>query len=498
MKFRRLLMWAAVMVGLFLLYTVGISTNPPGYFVDESALSYNAHLISQTGAAEFGPRLPLFIQFYTGPFMQFGNPTAIYLLAVAYFFLGPGILISRLVAAAVMFAACVLLGWLAARVSGRSLIGVIVGLIAAATPWLFELGRLVLDPYVYPLVTVLFLWAVYRAHEKSKWELRDQVLIALTLGLLTYSYTIGRLLAPLLALGLVSFAVTRHQRFAVAKTWLLFGLTLIPLLVFGSRNPQLNLRFYQISYIQPDSTLREIAGGFVRRYLGDIDPVIMLMRGDQNPRHHLADALGSFFITVFILAAVGFLVVLIRRRQDPWWRFVAYGALASVIPGALTVDRFHSLRLIAYPIFLLLLMTPVLEWLPRKGEYLSVSHLLKSGAIATLLLFCLIEAGYFHWKFLELGDARGYAMDAAYKPLYDAAVAQNQRPIYLVDDYYGPAYIHSFWYATLEGRSTNEFVHVDYRVRAPAGSIVISTEAECTDCELIRRSGLYLLYRVLH
>jgi hypothetical protein len=43
---------------LFVLYTSGISHNPPGFYFNESATAYNAYLVSRTGAGEFGPRFP--------------------------------------------------------------------------------------------------------------------------------------------------------------------------------------------------------------------------------------------------------------------------------------------------------------------------------------------------------------------------------------------------------------------------------------------------------
>src|SRR5664279_3467837 len=74
-------------IALFGFYTCGIANNPPGSYLDESGLAYNAYLLAHTGAGEFGPRFPLFFQFYTGGYTQFGNPTQIYVLAVAFFLL---------------------------------------------------------------------------------------------------------------------------------------------------------------------------------------------------------------------------------------------------------------------------------------------------------------------------------------------------------------------------------------------------------------------------
>ena len=62
----RVLLWMVGLGLLFALYTSGLSRNPPGFYVDdESAPAYNACLVAQTGAGEFGPLFPLFFQYYT-------------------------------------------------------------------------------------------------------------------------------------------------------------------------------------------------------------------------------------------------------------------------------------------------------------------------------------------------------------------------------------------------------------------------------------------------
>lgn len=515
-KWHRRLAWAGIIVLVFFLYTFGISHNPPGFYIDESGLSYNAYLVAKTGAGEFGSRFPLFFQFYTGGFTQYANPTSVYLLALTFWVFGPGILTARLLAAVSVYAASLLLGALAARTSGKRSIGFIVALTALITPWLFEVARLMLETFFYPMAVILFLWAVYRAQSKSKWMWSDCLLVALTLALLTYSYTIGRLLAPLLALGLLCFAVSRERLFSVVKTWFIYGVTLIPLLIFKLQNPDLTTRFYLLTYIKPESTWGEIIVKFISRFLEDINPLVLIFKGDSNQRHHMPDALGSFYFATFVLALIGIIVIFVRHRRESWWWFILFGLAASVIPGALTVDKFHTLRMIAYPIFLLMLTVPTLKWMldqPEKARYGNdqVEHIqsletntspasrngweLRHVILGFLLTITLAEASYFHWKFQQEGGKRGYIFDAAYKELYDNAVAQPSRPIYLVDNYWGPAYMHSFWYSTLERRDIKEFVHQPYGVTPPANVIVLSTERNCTNCEIIKRSGDYLLYK---
>jgi hypothetical protein len=88
-KALRILLWVAALVLLFSLYTWGISQNPPGFFLDESATAYNAYLVSRTGAGEFGPRFPVLFQQYAVSNPTYMNPLAIYLLAIVFRFPPP-------------------------------------------------------------------------------------------------------------------------------------------------------------------------------------------------------------------------------------------------------------------------------------------------------------------------------------------------------------------------------------------------------------------------
>jgi hypothetical protein len=510
-RYRMLIPWLAIAV-LFLLYINGLSTNPPGFYVDESGIAYNAYLIAHTGAGEFGGRFPLMFQFYTGVWLQWADPTQIYLLSVPFLVFRPSIWLARTFGASFVFAACLLLGFLAKQITGRRKIGMIVMLSALLTPWLFEVSRLVLDTFFYPMAVVLFLLAVYYAQRKESWSWLNAGTIAAGLSLLTYTYTIGRLLGPLMAVGLVFFVTSKERMISVTKTWVIFGLTLVPLLIFKLRNPEaLTQRFYVISYIKPDSPLREIVATFIRRYLEDLSLISLLIDGDGNPRHHVPGSFGSFLAGILILAIGGLVIIVVRHWHDRWWRFIVFGTLASVVPGSLTMDQFHSLRMVAYPIFLLVLTVPALQFLlerPAKPEtavagartvrsYAEVSDLsplARRAILSALLLAAALQAMYFQSVFRRDGPQRGYAFDAAYKEVFDAAVALPDRPIYLIDGT-SPAYVHAYWYATLEGRNRADFIHLAEGQPAPLGALVIASEPKCDNCQVIKRSGEYIVYR---
>ena len=314
---------------------------------------------------------------------------------------------------------------------------------------------------------------------------------------------------------------------SVIQTGLFYGVTLVPILVYNSRNPGvLTKRLNEISYIKPGVPLGEVLSQFVRRYLEDQSLEPLLTIGDVYPRHHVAGSGGAFFFATFILALIGLVIILTRHKREPWWHFVLYGLAISIVPGAISLWPFHSMRLMAYPVFLTVLTVPALEWLLSRGRResdLAASPSRESGesslgdgkAFASgisagglplsarlLILFSLlvltgVEAYRFQIVFRRDGPNRVFHFDIDYKVAYDMATKQPVRPIYLEDGKWGPAYIHALWYATVERRPTSQFVHLAPGARAPAGKIVIRSGEACDHCETLSRTGVYHVYKSL-
>jgi len=522
-KSQRFLLCIATVVLLFSFYTWGITKNPPGFYLDESVTAYNAYLVSRTGAGEVGPRFPILFQEYAAKKISYYiNPLTIYLLAIVFRFLPPSILVARMFAAFWMFAASLLLGVLAKRISGQLRIGIIVAATALLTPWLVEVGRLVWDAHFSAFPVVLFLLAAYRIQSKETWRWQDIAMVAGSLAVLTYGYFGGRVLASLYALGLLFFATTKHRLVGVIKTWLAYGVTLVPLILFNrAHSGVLTKRLWDVTYIRPGAPWKDIASQFaefVRCYLQDQSLTPLLMMGDGGVRHHVEGSGGAILFATFILAMAGLLLVIARRWRDPWWRFVLYGLAASIVPGAMTDWPFHQLRLMGYPVFLLVLTIPALEWLlapdgPKQSacgtseqahgsesdRAAVVSHGLRRpirlGILGILLAATVVQAIDFQVIFRREGPKRLYPFDAPYKPLYDAAVARPERPIYLENGMWGPAYMDAYWYATVEGRPISEFVCLPDGAKPPSGAIVLSSNSDCQNCQAIQKSGVYLLYR---
>ena len=76
---------------------------------------------------------------------------------------------------------------------------------------------------------------------------------------------------------------------------------------------------------------------------------------------------------------IGLGLIVARCWREPWWRFVLMDWCASILPGAITDEPFHQMRLMAYAVFLLVLTIPALEWLLARDKAKQGAHRRKRG-----------------------------------------------------------------------------------------------------------------------
>jgi hypothetical protein len=485
-RVRGLLLLAGAFALAFALYAADVPRNPPGFDIDESSIAYNAHLVSRTGRDEHGEAWPLYFR----AFGDYKNPTYVYLLAAVFRVTGPSVLTARLLSASLGALAALLLGLLALRMTGRAEAGAVVGCSALLTPWLYESSRLVFEVAAYPSACALFMLVLRRASRRESWGRVDSAAVAASLALLTYTYSIGRLLGPLLAAGL-AFFINRRNLKRVVQTWAAYALALAPLFAFALRHPgALGGRFSLITYVTPESGLAADARGFALHYLADVNPWRWLVTGEQNIRDHLPDA-AALLAATFLLAAVGLALVLRSRAREAWWRFVLYALAASVVPAALTVKEFPQLRLIAVPVFLHVLIVPAVAWLLEGGR-------LGRATLYAAVALVLLQGAHFQWRFHARPPERWYVFDARFpaRVLAPALEASRGSYLFLYDPPGHSGYIQALWHGALGGVEARRFVKLARGQRPPPGAVVISTEETCADCLMLARSINYILYAV--
>jgi 4-amino-4-deoxy-L-arabinose transferase-like glycosyltransferase len=478
-----------VITGGAIVYIHALTTNPAGFYVDESSIAFNAHLIAQTGHDEHGEAWPL----YFPAFGDYKNPVYIYLLAAVFKVTGPSILSARFLSALLGFAAALLIGLLAWRLTRRRTVVLVMTLTALLTPWLFELSRVVVEVALYPLLIGLLLLLLQVIFERNRWTWLNALALAFVLALLTYAYSIGRLLGPLLALGLLFF-LRQARLWFIAKTWILYGLSLTPLLIFQQRHPgALSARYQMIAFITPQTSYARDALEFVKHYLGNINPWKMLVSGDPNA-FQIASVygVGPMLAVPFLMILAGIALLASRRKLSPWWQYVLYGLAVAFVPASLTKDYFHTLRLAAVPVFMLALAVPAFEWLTAEGSRFRRAILI--GSVALIL----IQGMFFQWQYRANASVprRLDLFDSDYGPvILPTAIAKSGgKPILIADAPSTPGYIQAFWYSTIQRIPPEKFILLPFDASAPDASVVITTEETCPRCEVVFKRWPYTVY----
>ena len=466
-------------------YAAGAPKNPPGFFIDESSVAYNAHTIAETGRDEHGEPWPLYFR----AFGDYKNPVYVYLLAAVFRVTGPGIAAARYLSAALGVLAAITLGLFGASTTKSRAVGLLTALVALATPWLFELSRVCVEVAVYPLAVALLLLSAQRASRKDSWGMSDAAYVAASLALVTYSYSIGRLFGPLLALGLVLLATTRGRLRSLLVTWALYALSLVPLVVFNARHPgALTARFSYLTYLDAQGGYADNVLRFIRHFAGNLNPWPMLVAGDKDT-YQIASLAGVPVVaaTTFVLVIVGAFFAARRARVEAWWRFVFFGLAASFVPASLTKDYFHVLRLAPVPVFLVALAVPALAWLCEGGRARRV-------VLVALIGLTVAQGAVFQIKYAASATSpqRLHVFDADYPAkILPAALAATQRPIYIADALARPGYVQALWYATLLHIPLETFAVLPPDENAPEGSVVITTEETHPRCRALAESEPY-------
>jgi 4-amino-4-deoxy-L-arabinose transferase-like glycosyltransferase len=443
-------------------------SNPPGYHRDEAALSYNAYSIATTGRDEDGAVMPLFFRSYG----DYKSPLYPYLLAAVFRVSGPHKEVARAFSAILGAAAVLLLGLLATRLTGRAVVGVVVVVLAGLTPWLFELGRVALEVATQPLLLTLLLIVLHGNWRRRTWTARGGVLVGVLLGLLLYSYTGNRLLAPLLAAALAVFAGRERRRWLVAA-WATFGAFLLLLGSYALRHPgTITARYGATTIAREGHSHAWVVMQAVANWFHDIDPWFWATSGDPAPYVHNG-GYGSLFAAVVGLAIVGVFIVLTRKRDDLWWRYVLVATLIAPIPAALTVDRHNAIRLAALPVLCMVLAVPALDALlvdPRRSP-------LAAAVTAVLAVAVGVQFLQFLHAYRVRGPARLVLFDAGVDPLLKQAFATD-KTIYIDYDDRG-AQTQARWHAAEDGVPVARVQVLPDGGIPPRGSTVFGLFQEC-------------------
>lgn len=458
------------------------ASNPPGFFRDESANTYNAWTIATTGKDEFGARFPLFIR----SFDDYKSGLFVYMLAGVMKVTGLSMTAARALSAVLGLAAIFGLYALGRSVTRNSWVALAFTAIVGLGPWLFENSRTAFDLSVLPLLLALFLLVLRRA-SAGAWRMRHSIVLGVLLALIAYSYQVGRVLAPLLAVGLVLCWGRRRWR-QLAIVWTAFLAGVLPIGIWALAHPNgLKARYDATTWLAAGMSPWEIVRQFSVHYARNLNLWAWASKGGVDPEDHVRGA-GSLFFVVVVLALAGTVVVLRSRRSDPWWRFVLFGVLVSPVAASFVYESLSNRRMIALPVFLPLLTIPALE---------SIASLPRARVRAALALVAVAAFAFeaVHWQIVyrDNGPGRLDAFDAEAPGMIEQAF-QHAHTVYAFR-FNHPQYIDLLLYGALHGRSKASTVVLDSTQRPPRGGVFLGIIRECPQCRMLSQTSDWALYK---
>jgi hypothetical protein len=459
--------------------------NPPGFFRDEAAIAYNAHTIATEGHDEYGARFPL----YFSSFLDYKSPLFVYGLAGVFTVTGADREVARGFSAACVLAAILLLGLLAYRRTGRASAGVVIVALGGVSPWLFEVGRVAFEVAMEPFFLVLALLAVERAGRLDRWTPSTAIPVALALGAITYVYAGGRLLAPLLALGLIVLGRSRWRW--VLTAWLGFAVTQIPLILYMRAHPgALTRRFDATTFVTDDMPAWEIAWRAAVNYAQDLQVWHYVVSGDVKPYAHTPGTSALLGVSV-LLALAGIGLALARLRSDAFWRYAVAALVVSPIPAAFTIDRFHAVRLVPFAVMLVVMAIPAVDALIAG----TVRTAWVRALAAMLVTLAALQFGFFIHTFRIDGPQRTGRFEADVPVLLDQAWS-NGGTVYVDYDDLEPLTL-ARWYALVRDIDQSRVTRLPDGGIPPTGTIAFGRTQECDYvCARLEDSGDYWIARV--
>lgn len=314
-----------------------LSTSPPGLYLDEASIGYNAWTVAHFGVDEHGTAWPLYFQ----AFGEYKNPVYVYALVPFVRFLPLTATTVRLPAALFGLLAIAFVTLAAWRITRSRWIALLALALAALTPWLTQESRLGFE--VISMVAALAgaLWCL------SGEPLRSRARFAgagAFLAVSIFAYSTGRV--EVLLFTVVLIAVFARRRYSgwwlapllVAAGYVLFG-------VWALQHPGALTEEFNLRSIAADGApLGTLIGRWAGNYISYFTPDFLFIHGDTNLRHNTGYA-GMLPAIAAPLLLLG-LVWCVRHRREALPKFVVLCLILGPAAAA-AINNYglpHSLR----------------------------------------------------------------------------------------------------------------------------------------------------------
>jgi hypothetical protein len=418
---------------------VDLAGSPPGLYVDEASIGYNAWTIAHFGVDEHGIHLPLFFE----AFGEYKNPIYVYSVAALLRFLPLTVAVERFPAAIFGLAVVGFLTAAAWRLTGSRVITLGTLALTALTPWLVIESRVGFETISMVALLAGALWCLAARTPTP----RQFGIAGLFLAFAIYGYTTARLEILLLGIALaVAWGLARTSGWWRAMVPIAAGYAVLG--VYMLLNPgALTARFELISIWADGAPLNVVIDRFLVNYVSYFSPSFLFLQGDANPRQNTE--IGGMLLWATAPLLIAGILVCWQRRRDPLIRFLVASILLAPIAAALTNNGTpHALRSSVMLPFLIVLAVLGAQGIrealrDRRQALLAVTGVVAvaiavQGAIYTRDLF--VSSGY-------PSRAAPYFDTGELDAIETAAADADGREIYLSDTLDQP-YIEAFFALT--------------------------------------------------
>ena len=370
---------------------VDLSGSPPGLYVDEASIGYNAWTVAHFGVDEHGIHVPLFFE----AFGEYKNPIYVYAVAALVRFLPLTVAVERLPAALFGLAMVGFLTAAAWRMTGARVITLGTLVLTACTPWLVIESRVGFETISMLALLSAALWCLSSRRPAPRQFGIAGVLLALAI----YGYTTARLEVLLIAIPLaIAWGLARTPGWWRALVPIAAGYAVLG--VYALRNPgALTGRFSLISVWADGAPLSVVVDRFLANYVSYFSPGFLVLQGDANPRQNTE--IGGMLLWVMAPLLIAGIGVCWQRRREPLVRFLVAGIVLAPVAAALTNNGTpHALRSSGMLPFLVLLAVLGADGLRtalagRAGVARVLAGLLGAGLAAQAIIFTVdLFTGY--------------------------------------------------------------------------------------------------------
>jgi hypothetical protein len=402
-----------------------ISSTPPGLYMDEVSVAYNAYSILTTGKDEHGEAFP----FAFRAFGEYKMPVFVYMTSLSMAIFGKNEFAIRIPSALFGTLTIFLFYFFAKELVSynkkfsekqKSLFAFISTFLLAITPWHLQFSRAGFEAIValffFLLGLLLFLYFY-----KSK----KNILLFLSSFFLVfsmYSYNAFRILGPLAIIFIYCFIFLsmREQRKIAVFNGLFAFLCALPMLLF-SLTPAGQARFAQVTAFNPQIEFFMRPLEYINNYLTNFSFSFLFSFGDSIGRHN-PFRMGPLFKWEIIFLLIG-IYFLIKERKSIFGIIIIFLIFLSPTATAVALPSPHVLRSLLLVLPITLLVSYALTIVVQKKKYLFL------GIISVFIIFeaMFYFNSYYNHAAVTLADWGGQ-----YKELITKLETIKKQDIFIV------------------------------------------------------------------